>query len=229
MRGYTELYQANMTATDLKSYLGNYISSQFNSVVDRATSLGSNIYGPEYDGPAGVQFDKDSQAGAIAALLGGLAVGGNLASSETPGGGSEPQSQLIPVGAIVGTVVGGVALVGIVAASVWICRRRRRIEAHGDGKVTPWEAPINSHDKTHGLQGGRRLSHLETSTVAGRRLASVNGDSTTSPGVTTATTEELVLALNQRLRDEGQWDPSEIPPEYNSQIERSTLESRRRT
>ncbi|KAK1222665.1 hypothetical protein PQX77_014481 [Marasmius sp. AFHP31] len=216
MRGYTELYRANTTATDLKSYLGSYISTQFNSVVDRATSPGSNIYGPQYDGPAGIQFDKDSQAGAIAALLGGLAVGGNSAL-ETPGEGSDPRSRSVSVGAIVGAVVGGVALVGLATASIWIYRRRRRVETHGDGKVTPWEAPANSHDKTHGLHGGHG------------HLASGNGDSSTSPGVTTATTEELVLALNQRLRDERQWDPSEIPPEYNPQIERSTLESGRRT
>ncbi|KAL0572027.1 hypothetical protein V5O48_009933 [Marasmius crinis-equi] len=82
MRGYTELYRANNTPTDLKAYLKSHISNQarihslsYNAVTDTSvTKAGSNIYGNEWDGdgvPA-PQFSNWTQAAAIAALLGSM-------------------------------------------------------------------------------------------------------------------------------------------------------------
>ncbi|KAJ8090142.1 hypothetical protein PM082_018726 [Marasmius tenuissimus] len=222
MRGYTALYRANTTSTDLKSYLGSYISTQFNSVVDLSASPGSNVYGPEYDGPVGVRFDNSSQAGAIAALLGGLAVGRNNAS-QTPSGSpsvdSDSRSRSTPVGVIVGAVIGGIALVGLVIASVWTYNRRCRTKAQDHEIVTPWKAPTSLNK---GWQDGHRPS-LPGFVVDDRNTRQTPGDrvSNTSP-ITGATTEELVLALNQRLRNEGRWDLNEAPPEYHSPlVERS--------
>ncbi|KAJ8089978.1 hypothetical protein PM082_018556 [Marasmius tenuissimus] len=216
MRGYTELFRANTTPTDLKLYLGSYISTQFNAVADLARSEGSNIYGPQYDGPRGAQFNSDSQAGAIAALLGGLTVGGNNSSTEPPGtpdssAGSGPRSRSVPVGAIVGGVIGGIALAGLVAASLWVYRRRVRAKSRDHETVTPWEAPAPFLDTTARLTGGKPPPPSGTSTVLGGSDASSDSGATSTPGF------------------ERQWDPNELPPEYSTQIGREPVERGKRT
>ncbi|KAJ8090133.1 hypothetical protein PM082_018717 [Marasmius tenuissimus] len=232
MRGYTELYRANTTPSDLKSYLGSYISTQFNAVVDLATSGGSNIYGSQYNGPAGVQFNNDSQAGAVAALLGGLAVGGKKAftapSPGPPDAGSEPRSKSSSVGAIVGGVIGGIALAGILAASLWVYRRRARAKSRDHEIAAPYAVTTPSFTTAPSFGGEYRPSLLETSTVSGRGYPTSDSGATSTSGIMSPTTEELVLVLNQRLRNEGRWDPNELPPEYNTQVERSTLQREKR-
>ncbi|KAL0057073.1 hypothetical protein AAF712_016301 [Marasmius tenuissimus] len=232
MRGYTELYRANTTPSDLKSYLGSYISTQFNAVVDLATSGGSNIYGSQYNGPAGVQFNNDSQAGAVAALLGGLAVGGKKAftapSPGPPDAGSEPRSKSSSVGAIVGGVISGIALAGILAASLWVYRRRARTKSRDHEIAAPYAVTTPSFTTAPSFGGEYRPSLLETSTVSGRGYPTSDSGATSTSGIMSPTTEELVLVLNQRLRNEGRWDPNELPPEYNTQVERSTLQREKR-
>ncbi|KAK1222663.1 hypothetical protein PQX77_014479 [Marasmius sp. AFHP31] len=228
MRGYTELYRANTTPTDLKTYLGSYISTQFNAVVDLATSGGSNIYGSQYDGPPGVQFNNDSQAGAVAALLGGLAVGGNNASTTTspgaPYSGPEPPSHSSPVSAIVGGVIGGIAFAGLIAASLWAYRRRARAKPQ-DHEIAPtYEPSTPSFGTAPRFIGEHRPFPPGTSTVSGRSYTSSDSGATSTSGFMPPTTEELVLVLNQRLRNEGRWDPSELPPDYSTQVERRALE-----
>ncbi|KAL0061059.1 hypothetical protein AAF712_012121 [Marasmius tenuissimus] len=223
MRGYTELYQANTTSMDLRSYIGSYISTQFNSVSERAASPGSNIYGSHYDGPPGVQFSNETQMGAIGALLGGLAVavGGENATTAS-------RSRSTSAGAIAGAVTGSIALFGLAIASVWTYIRRRRAKAGDFGRVTPWKPPTHSIVKRQQSKWGDRLPPPETFDVANRNTllqAPENGASDTVP-LPAAMTEEWILVLNQRLGDEGRWDPNETPPEYVSQLEISTPEGR---
>ncbi|KAL0057170.1 hypothetical protein AAF712_016198 [Marasmius tenuissimus] len=229
MRGYTELYQASTTPTDLKSYLESYISTQFNAVVDLAKSGGSNvygpqvIYGPQYNGPPrGTQFVNDSQAGAITALMGGLAVGENNAS------GSEPLSRSVPVGAIVGGVIGGITLAGLVAASLWVYRLRVRAQRDHE-TVSPWEAPAPFFDTMARSTGKNPPPPPKTSTVLGPSDASPDSGATSTLESMATTTEGLLSALNQRVENERRWDPNEPPPEYSSQIERGGVERGKRT
>ncbi|KAL0060253.1 hypothetical protein AAF712_012963 [Marasmius tenuissimus] len=233
MRGYTELFRANTTPTDLKLYLGSYISTQFNAVADLATSEGSNIYSPQYNGPPGAQFKTDSQAGAIAALLGGLTVGGKNPSAEPPGTSdpsaeSGPRPQSVPVGAIVGGVIGGIALAGLVAASLWVYRRRARAKSRDHETVTPWEAPTPFLDTKARLTGGKPPPPPKTSTVLGQSDASSDSGATSTPGIMATAMEGLFSAPNQRVENEGQWDPNELPPEYSTQIGRGTVERGKR-
>ncbi|KAJ8089990.1 hypothetical protein PM082_018568 [Marasmius tenuissimus] len=220
MRGYTELFQSNTTPTNFKSYLGSYISTQFNAVVDYAMSGGSNIYGPQYDGPPGVQFASDSQVGAIAALLGGLTVGRNNASTELSGAsdasaGSKPP---VSIGAIVGGVIGGIALAGLVAASLWIYRRRVRAKSQNHETASQWGAPDPFFDTMPRTTGKNSPPPSGTSTVLGRSDVSSNSGATSTLGLM-ATTMELVLALDRRLGNARQCDTNEPPPEYSTQIE----------
>ncbi|KAL0057579.1 hypothetical protein AAF712_015777 [Marasmius tenuissimus] len=229
MRGYTELFRKNTTPTDLKLYLGSYISTQFNAVADLAKSGGSNIYGPQYNGPSGFQFNNDSQAGAIAALLGGLTVGENNPSTEPPGtsdpsaGSPGPRSQSVPLGAIVGGVIGGIALAGLVAASLWVYRRRVRAKSRDHETVTPWETPASFLDTTARFMGKKPPPPPKTFTVLGQSDVSSDSGATSTPGIMATAIEGSVSAPNQRVENEGQWDPNELPPEYSTQIGRGTV------
>ncbi|KAK1221382.1 hypothetical protein PQX77_015789 [Marasmius sp. AFHP31] len=191
-------------------------------------SGGSNIYGPQYNGPPGAQFKSDSQVGAIAALLGGLTVGGNNTSIEPPGtsdagAGSEPRSQSLPIGAIVGGVIGGITLAGLVAACLWVIRRRAQLDHE---TAAQQEAPVPFLGTTSRPTGKHPPPPPGTSTVLGRSGASSKSGITGMPvGPMATTMEELVSAPNQHLGNERQWDPNELPPDYSTQIARGgTLE-----
>ncbi|KAL0057439.1 hypothetical protein AAF712_015920 [Marasmius tenuissimus] len=169
----------------------------FNAVVDYAMSGGSNIYGPKYDSPAGVQLNSNSQVEAIAALLGGLTVSGNNASTEPPGTSDpgaalKPRSRSVPLGPIVSGVIGGIALAGLVAASLWVYRRRARAESRDHETASQWGVPDPFLDMTPRTKGKNPPPPPEISTV---------------------------LALNQHLGDARRWDPNEQPPDYSTQIE----------
>ncbi|KAK1216799.1 hypothetical protein PQX77_020563 [Marasmius sp. AFHP31] len=214
MRGYTELYRANMSSMDLRSYIGSYISTQFNSVSERAASPGSNIYGSHYDGPPGVRFDNSTQMGAIGALLGGLAVGEKNATTAS-------RSRSTSAGAVAGAVTGSIILIGLVIASVWTFIRRRRATEAGDfGRVSPWQAPTRSNVEGHRSKRGDKPPPPE-SDVANRnalpQALGSNRPSNTAP-ISATTTEERILVLDQGLGDRGRWDPNETPPEYASQL-----------
>ncbi|KAL0068045.1 hypothetical protein AAF712_004948 [Marasmius tenuissimus] len=207
-----------------KSYLGSYISTQFNAVVDLATSGGSNIYSSQYDGPTGVQFNNDWQAGAVAALLGGLAVGGNNASTAPPGdpyAGSEPRSQSSSVGTIVGGAIGGIVLAGITVASLWGYRRRIRAKSQDHGIVAPYEAPTPPGLDIALRSAGKHQPPPPSGTTAVLGSGEASSDGGTS---TLRLMEELVAALNRRVGNERRWDLNEPPPEYSTQVERGLLE-----
>ncbi|KAL0057300.1 hypothetical protein AAF712_016062 [Marasmius tenuissimus] len=224
MRGYTELFLANTTPTDLKSYLRSYISTQFNAVADLATAGGSNIYGPQYNGPSGAQFNSDSQAGAIAALLGGLTVGGN-----NPSAGSGPRSQSVPVGAVLGGVIGGIALAGLVATSLWVYRRRVRAKSQDHKTASQWGAPDPFLDTLPTTTGKNLPPPPEASIFLSRSDANSDSGVTSTLEFMATAMEGLVSTLNQRVENERRWDPNEQPPEYSSQIGHSTVERGKRT
>ncbi|KAL0066828.1 hypothetical protein AAF712_006231 [Marasmius tenuissimus] len=249
MRGYTALYNGSVAPPDLKSYLESYISTQYNAVIDLATSGGSNIYGQAYDGPSNAEFNLNSQAAAIGALLGGVLLGGNETSPNTPlttppttsptteSNSSSPRST--PVGAIVGGVIGGLAGIAVILTLGLLYLRKRHSGDHEDSpKVTPWtpaapvynSTPVKDEDNTpsteQAIDSRSQLSpqRLATSAPQSTYVSTSVDDSTEAPsgspnvpGIARATTDQLVTALNRRLREEGRWDPEELPPEYQSE------------
>ncbi|KAK1224564.1 hypothetical protein PQX77_012543, partial [Marasmius sp. AFHP31] len=206
----------------------------FNAVVDSTMSGGSNIYHPKYDKPAGGQFNSDSQVEAIAALLGGLTVRENNASTEPLGvsnasAESEPRSRSLPIGAIVGGVIGVIALAGLGAAFLLVYRCRVCAKSRDHETAAQWEAPVPFLDKTPSPTGKHPPPPPETSTILGRSDASSDSEVAGTLECLVTAIEELVSALNQRLGSGRRWDPNELPPEYSTQIERSdTLESGKR-
>ncbi|KAL0567891.1 hypothetical protein V5O48_014097 [Marasmius crinis-equi] len=243
MRGCLEAFNGTIAPTDFKSYLGSYISTQYNGVVDLATSNGSNIYGLTYDGPPVVQFSNNSQTGAIGALLGGLTLGvANFTSApSTPTGSSlvptdsspssngtssssdspQPKSHSTPVGAIVGGVLGGLAGALLIVGGIWLYIRKRRTNAQGSLHATPWDPPAQGPISTKGgkFEGESQHESEPFSPQSMSRNSAINTNPTSSTAgpsntLEMATTEALVSVLQRRLQNGEQWNGDEAPPAY---------------
>ncbi|KAJ7886896.1 hypothetical protein B0H14DRAFT_3431102 [Mycena olivaceomarginata] len=68
VRALTAAYVRNVTTPDIRKTLRDYISVQFNAVIDLATN-GDNIYGAQWIGPASSAFSENSQTSALSPLL----------------------------------------------------------------------------------------------------------------------------------------------------------------
>ncbi|PBK61081.1 hypothetical protein ARMSODRAFT_1025983 [Armillaria solidipes] len=113
VRALAALYERNTTSSDLREYIKEYIGVQ-------ATSNGSNIYGLPWKAPPSTSFSSDNETAAVSALLSAIQLADDQLSSASSG---DPISSatLTPsaaasstkkslAGAIVGGVVGGLAV-----------------------------------------------------------------------------------------------------------------------
>ncbi|KAJ7488237.1 hypothetical protein FB451DRAFT_1226753 [Mycena latifolia] len=218
LQGLGAAYTRNLITPALRQYVGAYIAVQFNAVTDLATSSGTNIYGSAWTGPPSARFSGFNQTMALAALLSAMGVSSDsgtpssstMAPSGTPSSSSTKNHPKL--GAILGGVLGGIAIISIAILVVFLLLEPFMA-------VTTDPIPVSSspglrHEK-------RRLDQHPTSTAAG-----MNGEG--SGAMTSATgppgpgldhpdsslpTEALVELLNRRLRNR-QWDDGETPPDY---------------
>ncbi|KAL0063954.1 hypothetical protein AAF712_009144 [Marasmius tenuissimus] len=130
------VYQRNSTAPDLRNYIGDYLTVQYNALSDLATA-GSNIYGGSWIGPAGTQLDADAQSSALTLLISAIPLQNNIdgATASTTGSGSAQPSETQRndsgstdpnIAAIVGGSVGGTLLFTCLCIAVWLLLRRHR-------------------------------------------------------------------------------------------------------
>ncbi|KAK0216387.1 hypothetical protein IW262DRAFT_214172 [Armillaria fumosa] len=138
VRALAAFYERNTTSSDLREYIKEYISVQYNAVIEKATSGGSNIYGIPWTGPPSTSFSSANQTVAMSALLGGIQLLDNQSSStpiNSPTSSAIPHANTTtsplppkknPTGAIVGGVVGGMAVLAVVIlGALLLCRRQR--------------------------------------------------------------------------------------------------------
>ncbi|PBK60892.1 hypothetical protein ARMSODRAFT_1090065 [Armillaria solidipes] len=130
VRALAALYERNTTSSDLREYIKQYIGVQYNAVIKQATS-GSNIYGIPWTKLSSNTFNSDSQTVAMSALLSSMQLvdgsSDNPTSSAIPS--PSPSTSPLPIkktrtGAMVGGVVGGVAVLAVIIAGVFLLRRR---------------------------------------------------------------------------------------------------------
>ncbi|KAI3605511.1 glycoside hydrolase family 76 protein [Moniliophthora roreri] len=127
IRGLSALYDRNTTPSDLRTYIQQYLSVQYNAVLDLATESGSNVYGTSFAGPPPNQFTADGQIRSQSILLGAISLRNDTTTnpeSETPNYPDPPRSNK-NIGAIVGGVVGGIFFIVLVGLAVFFFRRRR--------------------------------------------------------------------------------------------------------
>ncbi|SJL17365.1 uncharacterized protein ARMOST_20915 [Armillaria ostoyae] len=142
VRALAALYERNTTSSDLREYIKEYIGVQYNAVIEKATSGGSNIYELPWTGPPSTLFSSYNQTVAVTALLGAIQLvddESSSKSSDNPTSSHTPTAKMttppLPpkknaTGAIVGGVVGGLALLVVTIVCVFLCRRRRRQGNH---------------------------------------------------------------------------------------------------
>ncbi|KAE9407517.1 hypothetical protein BT96DRAFT_933277 [Gymnopus androsaceus JB14] len=78
VQGLGALYRSISGASDLVTYIGNFLSVQYNTVVTAATDSNSNIYSGSWIGPPSAQYDPGNQTLALYALV-------NAAQEESSG------------------------------------------------------------------------------------------------------------------------------------------------
>ncbi|KAL0569263.1 hypothetical protein V5O48_012706 [Marasmius crinis-equi] len=235
LRSYLDLAAANDTPSDLKTYIQQYLGVQYNAAVDLATSGGSsNIYGSALLGPAGTQFKNSSQALAIAALLGGMVSSGTGSLNPTPGDSPESNSssggggRSTPVAPIVGGAIGGVFGILLLIGIAYFYRRRHRrsIKAHNyepEYRLDPYgvtkptaQTPSPTVERSPISPLSSRKTRRWTAVSSGQGISPTDTEATgplRQGSTREATTAELVMVLNDRLRSE-RWDSNESPPEY---------------
>ncbi|KAL0063958.1 hypothetical protein AAF712_009148 [Marasmius tenuissimus] len=134
------VYQRNSTTPDLRNYIRDYLTVQYNALSDLATN-GSSIYGSSWIGPAGTQLDAGAQSAALALLISAIPLQNNTDSVNAPLTGSGPtQPSGTPPNssgvstkdvAIVGGSVGGTLFLTCLGFGMWwlLLRRRRQQKA----------------------------------------------------------------------------------------------------
>ncbi|KAJ8090959.1 hypothetical protein PM082_024883 [Marasmius tenuissimus] len=143
------VYRRNSTAPDLRDYIRDYLTVQYNAMLDSATA-GGDIYGLSWIGPPGAQLDPGNQTTALTVLISAITLE-NTTSSVPPveSGGSSPGSSPAAGGtrpskvAIVGGSVGGALfLVGLGIGIWWLLHRLdhkadKTLETYNDHQLFP--------------------------------------------------------------------------------------------
>ncbi|KAJ7793246.1 hypothetical protein B0H14DRAFT_2623070 [Mycena olivaceomarginata] len=136
VRALTAAYVRNVTTPDIRKTLRDYISVQFNAVIDLATN-GDNIYGSQWIGPASSAFSENSQTSALSPLLNTayfIASDMNITASSTSTSSTSQEQSPTPsstpskapaAATIAGAVIGAVLVVAIGIVVCLIVRRRR--------------------------------------------------------------------------------------------------------
>lgn len=230
VRGFLAAYNSNQTDYDTKEFLKQYISVQYNAVLDQATIAGSDIYGSAWVGPPATTFSDANQTNSLVPLIGALYLPNNTDANDgngAPGGGATPddpstthgpqlQSSKPRAGLLAGIVIGGLALVGLVAAAFFLWSRKK---PKYSGLVQPFIAeapPARARDPYHESETGstsfssrrfKRSRYGPSSTRSQHRPEAADG----------LPTSKLVRLLHERLQQvdaSGPWN-SEKPPEYS--------------
>lgn len=135
VQGLGALYRSISGASDLVTYIGNFLSVQYNTVVTAATDSNSNIYSGSWIGPPSAQYDPGNQTLALYALVNAAQVTlrTNSETNSTTSGTSPSTGETntnnnhkANTGPIVGGVIGGIVLLAAIALLLWYTTRRRR-------------------------------------------------------------------------------------------------------
>ncbi|PBK61086.1 hypothetical protein ARMSODRAFT_1025986 [Armillaria solidipes] len=130
------LYERNTASSDLREYIKEYIGVQYNAVLKKATSGGSNIYGLPWTRPLGTSFSSFNQTVAVTALLGAIRLVDDEPSSTSSDSHTSTRTPTAKIttsplppkknatGAIIGGVMGGLVALVVTIVCFLLCRRR---------------------------------------------------------------------------------------------------------
>ncbi|KAK0237323.1 hypothetical protein EDD85DRAFT_953322 [Armillaria nabsnona] len=214
IRALAVLYERNTTYSDLQQYIKKYIGVQYNAVIEKTTSGGSNIYGLPWTGPPRTSFSSFNQTVAVTALLSAIQLEDDDPSSKShdnPSSSRTPTAKMTTpplsskkdtTGAIAGGVVGGLAILAVIIA--------RKMLSPVDAGIGQSSTSLGAVEiDTTGMD-----IQVESTTPLGAAASPPNLLHT--EGREDMPTEELLKLLNQRLLL-GRWNylVDELPPEYD--------------
>ncbi|KAK0216400.1 hypothetical protein IW262DRAFT_1400023 [Armillaria fumosa] len=142
VRALTALYKRDRVSSDFREYIKKYIGVQYNAVIEKATSAGSNMYAIPWTGPPRTSFLSYNQTVALTALLSAIQLVDDQPSVKSS---NNPTSSHLPTatmttspsppkknmtGAIVGGVMGVLAILVVTIVYVLLYRRRLRRGCH---------------------------------------------------------------------------------------------------
>ncbi|KAJ7124370.1 hypothetical protein C8R44DRAFT_852259 [Mycena epipterygia] len=157
VRGLSTAYLRNVTTPALKSYIEDYLSVQFNAVIDLSTKNGSDIYGGSWIGPPYPVFSGANQTNALQALISSInlrnqtsnssSIAGPISSSissanpppppPSPGASGLPTSPsrstrtASSIAPVVGGTLGGLVLLAGVVSCIILWRRSQNRPRNG--------------------------------------------------------------------------------------------------
>ncbi|KAJ7277182.1 hypothetical protein C8J57DRAFT_1308719 [Mycena rebaudengoi] len=240
VRGLGAAYNRNATTASMRNNVKGYLGVQFNAVVDLAKSSIGNTYAGSWKGPPSDTFSQANQTAALSPLLAAIPLGDDgvistpassssvsSSSSSSVGipipsaSGGLPSDDLIqpprkvPIPAIVGGSLGGVALIASGILIWFILRRRARAQqvtfrASRFLETRPTSTrPVTKHDVAFGYPTSTgTASHGGTTSNVHSGVRTEN-----LPSSEDLPTVDLVRLLNARLQGQ-QWDQEESPPRY---------------
>jgi len=145
-QGLGMLYHTISGPADLVTYIGSFLTVQYNTIVTAATTPNSNIYAGSWIGPPTSQFNPTDQQLALYGLVNAAQLpvvsapnattngtnpgpSPNGTNPNTTGSNNNHATQTSHIAAIVGGVLGGLAMLAIIALLILYTTRRRRRNA----------------------------------------------------------------------------------------------------
>ncbi|KAK7041629.1 hypothetical protein VNI00_009224 [Paramarasmius palmivorus] len=77
VRGLAAAYSRNASTEAFRNYIKDYLSVQYNALMNQATYNGTDVYGESWIGPPLAGLSGSGQTGAVTALIGGLRIFNN--------------------------------------------------------------------------------------------------------------------------------------------------------
>ncbi|KAJ8074479.1 hypothetical protein PM082_015380 [Marasmius tenuissimus] len=219
----TTLYKQNASSSELQRLMKDYLSVQYNAVLDFATINGTNVYGTSYIGPPGNELEPIAQAAILPVLISGIVLGDAPVTSTASPTGSTPSPTGTPVSsnkgkqhsAIIGGAVGGTLLFLLLAGvGLWVLKgrlRKGRTDVSGENpSVTPYPIGYSvetkrTRDPLNPLKRQQTIAEIHHSPKA-----AVSGQNDIR------LSEQLVRALEAQYRREN----NVPPPDYRSNLGR---------
>ncbi|KAJ6578274.1 hypothetical protein B0H19DRAFT_577445 [Mycena capillaripes] len=160
-RGLTTLYARNLIPNS-QDDISHYIAVLFNAIMDLATANGTNISGNSWTGPPNSTFNLFHQINALEALVSAISLRNDSDPSTLPAPFPTPtESGIAPSppqhssnkSLIIGSVLGAVALIGVVTGIWALVRRRRRSKSTSMGmsRVSPFGTISNVEANGQGM------------------------------------------------------------------------------
>ncbi|KAK7016453.1 hypothetical protein VNI00_018876 [Paramarasmius palmivorus] len=215
VRGLAAAYSRNASTEAFRNYIKDYLSVQYNALMNQATYNGTDVYGESWIGPPLAGLSGSGQTGAVTALIGGLRIFNNESvTRDSPQGTPQSAPALgsnIPVRSIIGGVIGGVVLLIIVCTAFFKLFRHRGREKQNANITIPEPYTIESLSVRDTIpRKFRRIISEETVASADPGMH----EDRIIPGLGNKISNAELYRLPSEWLQSSRWNETDPPPAY---------------